>query len=75
LPQEPQVPPSHKLALFAINLDDLFVLFARKRDIQAGLFELAGEELCALLCLGVFVYVAGVRGEVVVLYQITVQAD
>jgi hypothetical protein len=55
LPQEPQIPPSDKLALFVIDLDDLFILFARKRDIQAGLFELAGEELGAFLGLGVFV--------------------
>ena len=55
LPQEPQVPPSDKLVLFVIDLDDLFVLFARKRDVQAGLFELAGEELGAFLGLGVFV--------------------
>jgi hypothetical protein len=55
LPQEPQVPTSDKLALFVIDLDDLFILFARKRDVQTGLFELAGEELSAFLSLGVFV--------------------
>lgn len=55
LPQEPQIPPSDKLAPFVIDLDDLLVLFARKRDVQAGLFELAGEELGAFLGLGVFV--------------------
>jgi hypothetical protein len=55
LPQEPQIPTAYKLALFVIDLDDLFILFARKRDIQAGLLELAGEELGAFLSLGVFV--------------------